>query len=429
MGRHIAADRRRGVAGWPLLVLAVVVLLVVGTIVYFAVLRKNNEATTSCSGSVTLPVLASAGSSHAARTLSEAFNATSPSAHSSCITTAVVTLSSAEAVKAMAASWAGQSGPAPGVWITDDGGALTTVEKKSPSLTAGRDPAPIATSPVVLAMKAADAAHAQTVNWATLAGANSPKLVLPDPLTSRASVYAIESMKATSNSAPSVAAIRAAAPELKTLTGSLSGAPTTVDALDQVAGSSQPEAVPVTEADLASYNASASMPLTAVYPSGAASGDDVFVVALSGSWMTPTLVDASTRFHAFARSARGHAVLAAAHLRVPGTVTPAASGIRPDIHVTQLPAAAAGVTAAIVAAIGETGAPATGSTSPPTSATTPPATSTTPITTPPITTPATDSSSLGTGPAGLSGTTNGTTATSGAGGTSDTATPSLAGAT
>lgn len=378
MGRHIAADRRRGVAGWPLLVLAIVVLLVAGTIVYFAVLRKNNRADTSCSGSVTLPVLASAGSSPAARAMSDAFNATSPSAHSSCLTTTVVTLSSADAATAMAANWVGQSGPAPGVWITDDAGALTTVEKRSPSLTAGRDPAPIATSPVVLAMKAADAAKVQTVSWATLTAADSPKLVLPDPQTNRASAYAIESMTATSNTAPTVAAIRGAAQELKTLNASLSDGPTTGDALDQVAGSSHPEAVPVTEADLASYNASASTPLTAVYPKGAAAGDDVFVVALSGSWMTPTLVDASTRFHAFARSAEGHKVLAASHLRVPGTVTPAAGGIQPTTNVTQLPAAAAGVMAAIVAGIGTAGKPPTVSTPAVPSPLTPSAVSTTP---------------------------------------------------
>ncbi|MGI8415198.1 MAG: hypothetical protein ACR2P2_03110 [Nakamurella sp.] len=367
MGRPIAADRRRGVAGWPLLVLAIVVVLVAGTIVYFAVLRKNNEADTSCSGSVTLPVLASAGSSPAARALSDAFNATSPSAHSSCLTTTVVTLSSADAAKAMAANWAGQSGPAPGVWITDDGGALTTVEKKSPSLTAGRDPAPIATSPVVLAMKAADAAKLKPLSWATLTAADDLKLVLPAPQASRASTYAIESMMATSNRAPTVAEIEASG-QLEKLNPSLSDAATTGDALDQVAGSNEPEAVPVTEADLASYNASASTPLTAVYPKGAAAGDDVFVVALSGSWMTPTLVDASTRFHAFARSDEGHNVLAASHLRVPGTVTPTASGIQPNTNVTQLPAAAAGVTVAIVAAIGTAGGPTIASTPPSTSA-------------------------------------------------------------
>lgn len=379
MGRHLAAGRRRGVAGWPLLVLAVVVLLVAGTLVYFAVLHKSNRADNGCTGSVTLPVLAATGSSPAARAMSDAFNATSPSAHSNCLTTIVVTSSSADAEKALAANWAGESGSAPGVWITDDGSALATVEQKVPSLTAGRDPAPIATSPVVLAMKSADATKLRGVSWSTLGAGDPAKLSLPDPGSNRASAYAIESMIANADSSPTMADIKAAARQLKGLNASLSDAATTGEALDQVAGSPQPDAVPVTEADLGSYNGSASKPLTAVYPKGPTAGDDVFVVSLAGSWMTPTLVDAATRFHAFARSADGAKVLAAAHLRVPGTTTPTATGIQPATSVTPLPAAAAEVPAAIAAAIGPQAAPSTGPI--PTTAGTPAASSPMPTTT------------------------------------------------
>ncbi len=361
MGRHIAVGRRRGVAGWPLAVLGLVVLLVAGTLVYFALLRKGNAATaTHCTGTVSLPVLASSGASPAARALSDAFNATSPEARSTCLTTSVTTLSAGDAGAALAAGWAGRSDPAPGVWITDDGSALAAVDRSDSELTAGRDAEPIAGSPVVLAMREADAARHPAPAWSKMAGALTngagPQLVLPDPQTNRATAYALSSMMATSDSAPTVAAAEKAASRLKTLSSFRSDAPTTADALDQIAGSDAMDAVPVTEADLAVYNNSSAEQLTAVYPAGPTAGDDVFAVALSGGWMTPTLIDAATRFHAFARSADGQKILVAAHLRVPGMATPAAAGIHPETAVSRLPPAEPGVAATLAAGIGFTAA-------------------------------------------------------------------------
>lgn len=365
MGRHIAVGRRRGVAGWPLAVLGLVVLLVAGTVVYFALLRKGNAATaTNCTGTVSLPVLASSGASPAARALSDAFNATSPQARSTCLTTSVTTLSAGDAGTALAAGWAGRSDPAPGVWITDDGSALAAVDRSDSELTAGRDADPIASSPVVLAMREADAARHPAPAWSKMADALTNgaglQLVLPDPLSNRATAYALSSMMATSDSAPTVAAAKKAVARLKALSGFRSDAPTTGDALDQVAGSDAMNAVPVTEADLAVYNNNSSAEqLTAVYPAGPTAGDDVFAVALSGGWMTPTLIDAATRFHAFARSADGQKILVAAHLRVPGMATPAAAGIHPETNVSRLPPAEPGVAATLATGIGFTDGTAT----------------------------------------------------------------------
>jgi len=385
MGRHLAVDRRRGVAGWPLVALGVVVLLVAGAVVYFALLRRGDAVDRAgCADTVTLPVLASTGSSVAAKVLSDSFNATAPVARSSCLTATVTALPSPDAVTALAAGWAGRHQPPPGVWITDDGAALAALDRSASDLTAGRDADPLASSPVVLAVRAADAAVGGQLSWTALpsqlgargsvksADGSPIPLAIPDPRTNRASGYALNSIVATGDAAPTVAAVRAAAGRLRQLGSARSGAKTTTDALQQLAAGSVSGAVPVTEAELAAFNAGNGTRLTAVYPAGATAGDQMFVVGITATWVTPTLQDAATRFHAYARSEAGKKVLAGVHLRVPGATTPAAPGINPDAAVRPLPPAEPGVTAALAGTLGLPEVPGSpGTTSGPTRTATP----------------------------------------------------------
>lgn len=384
MGRHLAVDRRRGVAGWPLVALGVVVLLVVGAVVYFALLRRGDAGNRAgCADTVTLPVLASTGSSAAAKVLSDSFNATAPVARSSCLTTTVTTLPSPDAVTALAAGWAGRHQPPPGVWITDDGAALAALDRSASDLTAGRDADPLASSPVVLAVRAADAAVGGQLSWTALpsqlgargsvksADGSPIPLAIPDPRTNRASGYALNSIVATGDAAPTVAAVRVSAGRLRQLGSARSGAKTTTDALQQLAAGSVSGAVPVTEAELAAFNAGNGTRLTAVYPAGATAGDQMFVVGITASWMTPTLQDAATRFHAYTRSEAGKKVLAGVHLRVQGATTPAAPGINPDAAVRPLPPAEPGVTAALAGTLGLPEVPGSPGTTRPTTTATP----------------------------------------------------------
>lgn len=385
MGRHLAVDRRRGIAGWPLVALGVVVLLVVGAVVYFALLRRGDAGNRAgCADTVTLPVLASTGSSAAAKVLSDSFNATAPVARSSCLTTTVTTLPSPDAVTALAAGWAGRHQPPPGVWITDDGAALAALDRSASDLTAGRDADPLASSPVVLAVRAADAAVGRQLSWTALpsqlgvrgsvksADGSPIPLAIPDPRTNRASGYALNSIVATGDAAPTVAAVRASADRLRQLGSARSGAKTTTDALQQLAAGSVFGAVPVTEAELAAFNAGNGTRLTAVYPAGATAGDQMFVVGITATWVTPTLQDAATRFHAYARSEAGKKVLAGVHLRVQGATTRAAPGINPDAAVRPLPPAEPGVTAALAGTLGLPEVPGSpGTTSGPTTTATP----------------------------------------------------------
>lgn len=400
MGRHVATGRRRGIAGWPVIVLAVVVLLVAGSIVYFAVLRADqNTDAGECSGIADISVLASSGSSPAARALSDAFNATAPAARSTCLTSSVVTLDGADAARALMSGWAGRPDPAPGVWLTDDPSTLAAVEADDPDLTAGRDSDPVATSPVVLAARSADiGAIGADLRWSGLPGALGPDgtirsadgtpmpVQLPDPQSNRASVYALSSVMASGSTGPTVAQARAGKATALSLTSSTdSDSPvSTLDALDALASGRTAGVVPVTEADLASFNASAPDPLQAVYPTGPTAGDEVFVVSLATDGLDPTQRDAATRFHSFARSAAGQMVIAATHLRVEGVPASASAGISPTSDVTPLAAAAPGVAAAWSAALGfgplveDTGSPTTDGTPSDQAGTDPPAPPTVP---------------------------------------------------
>jgi len=236
---------------------------------------------------------------------------------------------------------------------------------------------------VVLAVRAADAAVGGQLSWTALpsqlgvrgsvksADGSPIPLAIPDPRTNRASGYALNSIVATGDAAPTVAAVRASAGRLRQLGSARSGAKTTTDALQQLAAGSVSGAVPVTEAELAAFNAGNGTRLTAVYPAGATAGDQMFVVGITATWVTPTLQDAATRFHAYARSEAGKKVLAGVHLRVQGATTPAAPGINPDAAVRPLPPAEPGVTAALAGTLGLPEVPGSPGTTRPTTTATP----------------------------------------------------------
>lgn len=365
MGRHADVRRRRGIASWPLVAAGVVVLLIGVAVMYVFVLRNDDKAAPPpCTGSVTLPILASAGASPAARALSDAFNATSPAARSTCVSSTVVTAASGDAAGMLADGWKGRTDPAPAVWITDDGSQLAMLDARDPGLTAGRDTEPLATSPVVLAMRPAPAAKmAGTLSWATLASqlgtdgsAAGLSLLAPDPRDNRASSYALSSMFSRGSAAPSAAEVgRAAATVRPLIAGSSGDTTTTGDALAMLAAGAAGAdelAVPVTEADLAAYNSSADHPLTAVYPSGPALGDEIYVVGLTSENLDATVQDAATRFHSFARDTAGEQILAAARMRVPGQRTPAAPGIDTSTSVTTIHSTDAGLEREWAAALG-----------------------------------------------------------------------------
>jgi ABC-type molybdate transport system substrate-binding protein len=295
------------------------------------------------------------------------------------VTTAVSTLPDSGKVTTPLEQWQQETGKAPAMWVADSEADLLAVESTDSGLTAGRDTEPIATSPVVLAVRSSDAAAAAALSWSDLAAQTGSEgtvtlpdgrrviLALPDPRTNRATSYALQSVLAAA--APDdetpidTATVSAAAGDLTRLGAQdpTSRQTTTQDALGRLAaGGATFTAVPVVESDLTKFSAS-TPGLSAVSPQGGAVGDAVWPVPLTASWVTPTLKDAAARFAAFLRSPAGSAALSESGLRptaapagssasgtVPGTTAGSSTAGAP----VTLPDAGAEVAGALATAIG-----------------------------------------------------------------------------
>jgi len=343
--RHSSEGGRRGVAPWIIVTAVAVLVFAVGTTGYLMIVGNDEEAASAtCGSQVELSVVAAPGAADAITAAATAFDATNPVARSACVSTTVSALPNAETVAALTTGWQQSTVQAPGMWVADSAGDLAALESTYSALTAGRDTRPMATSPVVLAVRTDDAAAvtAAGLSWQTLPAATGPNgsvilpsgehlvLALPDPTTNRGTSAALQSVVAArtggtvdaagvSAAAADLAALAGAAPAVAPVatepavnppaspTPSTAGQQpaTTQEALAQLAaGTSAFTAVPVVESDLVAFTAT-TPGLTGISPSGAAVGDTVYAVPLTAAWVNPTLEDASALFLAYLRGPGG----------------------------------------------------------------------------------------------------------------------------
>ncbi len=319
--RHGSGSGGRRIAPWIIVTLVVAVLLVAGVTAYVLITRDDKDAAT-CSSQVVLPVVTAPGADAAVEAAAAAFDATKPVARSACVSTAVTTQPGPDTASALAGGWVGQSGPGPALWFPDSAGDLAALEAADSAMTAGRNPAPMAGSPVVLAVRGedADAVRAANLQWRDLPTATGPTgsvslpagrkliLALPDPTANRATSYALQSVLAGITAGPIDPAVVAAnAGSLAGLdNGGPAGSPaTTLDALDDLAaGPTGFTAVPVVAAEFTQL-AAQSPGLTTVTLGGDTAGDQVYGVPLTASWVNPTLDEAASTFLAYLRGPAG----------------------------------------------------------------------------------------------------------------------------
>lgn len=365
--RHASDGARRGIATWIIVTIVSVLVIAGGVTAYLLIVDGDDETSAACQSQVVLPVAAGEAAAPAITAAATAFDATSPVARSACVSTVVTAVPDDEAAAALAADWQPPTGSAPAMWVPASEAALVGLETTDSALTAGRNNDPLATSPVVIAVRTQDAAAvtAAGLSWQGLNAATGPDgtlvlpggspmvLALPDPTTNRATSYALQSVLAAgadpaAEQAPvDEAVVTAAAAELATIGAGGPPTPpaTTAAALAQLAeGTGGFSAVPVLESDLAAFTAT-TPGLTGISPTGNTVGDAVFAVPLSARWVDPTLEDASAVFLAYLRGAGGDQAFTDNGLRVEGA---AATGPA----VTMVPAAGSAVDAAIAAAIG-----------------------------------------------------------------------------
>ncbi len=355
MGRHASAERRRSLAAWPIVVGVVVLLLVVATVGYIQ-FTKDDKNTAACSGTTVLRVVAAPGAAPAVQQAAQAFNATKPQARSTCVSVSVTTVPGPAAVTALAGGWRGQRTSPPGLWIADSTADVAALDASNPAMTAGHPTQGLASSPVVLAVRAA--LGEEPVSWASLAaGAGGTTLGIGDPVTDRAAAAALQSLVRGASRTPAAgasidtAAVSTAGPALAALKPGSSTVPASTDlALTELAGGkSRYRAVPVMESALATFNAAKGTSLTAVYPTGPTAGDELIPIPLTATWVTSAMSDAAAAFDGFLADAAGTKILTAAHLRTSSAPAPAV-GVDLRTPVTTLPDADTTVSTVLTAA-------------------------------------------------------------------------------
>ena len=373
--RHGSGTGGRRIAPW-IIVTAVTVVVVVALVIGFVLITRDDRSEATCTNQVVLQVVVSPAAAPSVEAAAAAFDATAPVARSACVTTDVTTVAGPDAAAALAQGWVGQPSQAPALWFPDSAADLASLESTDSAMTAGRNVAPMATSPVVLAMSAANAAavSAAGLQWKDLPAAAGAAgsltlpdggrlvLALPDPTTNRATSDALQSVVAgLTGTSVDPAAVTANAAALAALAAGGPATPpsTTSDALDDlIAGGAGFAAVPVIASDFAQVQGQ-TQGLATVSPGGTTAGDQVFAVPITASWVDPTANAAASAFLAYLRGPAGIQAFTDHGLQV-GTPGP-----------VQLPDAGAAVATALAGAIGGTGTTETASAVPSTPAAAP----------------------------------------------------------
>lgn len=371
MGRHETAGRRRGIARWIVIGVVTVVVLAGIAIAYRIVVSTgDNAAQQACGSSEVLAIAAGPGAAPVMAAAAKSFDATQPVVRSTCISTVVTTVADADTLAGLTGKWPTHNGAQPALWVPDDAAYLAALDAVRPDVAAGHDSAPMAFSPVVLAVRPKDAASLASLAWSDLAepadsgtpDPSVPRLALPDPVANRATAYAVQSVTAASTdrtAALDPAAVSAAAAVITELKARAGTSPSsTTAALTALAdGTGSETAVPVVESDLVAFNAAAGPDLTAVYPTGPTAGDSILPAGLGGPSIDRTLSAAAGVFLSYLRGPAGQQALAHAGLRTAAASLDPAAGIDPARQVTVLPTGGPAVDAAIDTALGSTGRP------------------------------------------------------------------------
>ncbi|AUS80564.1 hypothetical protein C1701_22000 [Actinoalloteichus sp. AHMU CJ021] len=287
MARHRGTGLgfRRKIAGWPLFVLGLVVVSVLGVIGYGALSdmvdrRADAEAENCSAGELVLPVTVTASMTEPVTAAAEQWNASSPRVQNHCVRAEVHTASSAAVVDGLTGEeWDEElAGPRPAAWIPDSTVWTDRLASENNAVL-GSQPQIVASSPVLLAVPAAGAAALQEgeATWETVAGMalatgwggvqraewGTFSLAVPDPAMNRASQLALQAVLATSSgseSGPVTEDVLDGASAQQHLAAVAGGQPADVpstgrEALQMMDGADTPltgslAAVPVAEVDL-----------------------------------------------------------------------------------------------------------------------------------------------------------------------------------
>lgn len=355
-GRHAArrapeplthGTRRR--TGRTLLILVAVLLVVAAgsaTVVALHARGYHNSAASTCTGEVSLPVIAAPTVQAAVGTVARRWNALRPAVQGRCIRAVVTGQDPAEATKSLA------SRTSPALWIPDSTLWSDKLAAASSALAkAVTVDASIGSSPLVVAAppgKAPAIGRAAKAGWAA-ALAGPAQVTVTDPTTTAPGALIVLGLSAHNSTVPGAAA-ELVGLFIRLQAGMLPSAAAGMTALQARPGSAP--AFVTSEQDVYLANRGKPAPMvTAVYPSGTTSMLDFPMVRVAPAGSDPLVTAAMSQFEPQLTTEAARASLADAGLRDPsgapltsdstgGTspepVTPAPATINPPQRATAL---------------------------------------------------------------------------------------------
>jgi Ca-activated chloride channel family protein len=362
MARHRTLHTRvqRGIAHWPVLVIAAVALLLLGWVGYTWVggvleRRVAAEAGGCSQGDAAVHVAAAPSVAEAVQRAAGAWNRQRPVVFDHCVHVEVQSIDPETTLAGLTQSWdEARLGPRPQAWLPDSTLWVNRLTAQNAGLV-GAPPQSLATSPVVLAVpEPAEQAllGGNGFTWSDLPGlAAAPDgwsrygkpewgrftVAVPEPAGNPASALAIQSALAgttAQGAGPVTAAQLAEQPAKDTLAKLATAQPakvpaTTDDALAALGKVDTPAAgafgaVPVFEVDLYRHNtgkdgAPAGRPLSGVTAGGPTPAADFPFLSLAGNWADEAQQRAAQQFRDFLTSPAQRQVLAESGLRVAGS--------------------------------------------------------------------------------------------------------------
>ncbi|MEU4805979.1 substrate-binding domain-containing protein [Actinosynnema sp. NPDC023587] len=363
MSRHRALRTkvRRGIATWPVAIVGVVVLLVLGYLAWTWVggiveQRAAAQAGDCRQGEAGLRVAATPSVADAVREAAESWSADRPVVYDHCIRVEVQSIDSDVVLQSLTQGWdEAKLGARPHAWVTDSMLWANRLSAQNRALL-GAQPVSIAASPVLLALPQEGAQAVQAgagFRWTDLPEVTSAaggwsrfgkpewgdfKVAMPDPTANVATAMVIQSALAGASpdgKGPVTTEMLALDPVKATLGRLTASKPeqtpaTTWGALSQLAerpgvNAAGFSAVPVFEVDLYRYNTgkdsgtAPAQPLFGVAAGGPSPVADFPFVPLAGDWVGEAQVRASQSFREFLLEDEQQKTLAGAGLRVDAT--------------------------------------------------------------------------------------------------------------
>lgn len=335
MGSHRSGTGSRGIARWLIAaVIAVVVLAVIaGAMVWLSGRseQEGRDAAASCvRGDLAVQVAAAPALVGPLRRIAESFNTSGQVSADYCAKIEVAGIDSPVALQALTGTWDRKLGPVPSLWIPESTVWTARLAAAKPAELSGQ-PTPIASSPVVLAVRGSARQSFDEVRWLDLpARQEQLSIALPTGADADGTYLAAQSV-AAAVSRTAGAALSEDAAKSPVVAGSLSrwakDAPkstTTGAALEALTKPGDDvRAVPVTEQQLAAFaRGRGDAAPVAVYPSGPTASATFPAAVLDRTETSDAHDRAAADFISYLTEKDHAKPLAEAGFRVPGQPTP-----------------------------------------------------------------------------------------------------------